>query len=117
MKENKRFAYIIWFLVVIGLFYVVGKTFYQSYLVQKEVDNLKVTIVEMEQSNKELAEKIIYYQSPSYREKIARERMGLMKPGEEVVVILPEEKPKVVEADPEAGIPNYQKWWNFFFKG
>jgi len=102
--------------VILYLFYVVGKTLYQSYLVRKEVDNLEVTITELQQSNKELSEKIIYYGSPSFRERIARERMGLQKPGEEVIVILPEAKSKVAEKDPEDSLPNYEKWWKFFFK-
>ena len=84
---------------------------------RKEVDNLKVSISELQLSKKQLSEQIVYYQSASYREKIARERMGLRKPGEEVIVILPEAKPKIVEKDVDDSMPNYQKWWNFFFKG
>lgn len=103
-------------LVILYLLYVVGKTLYQSYQVQKEVQDLKESIAKMQESNKELSGKIIYYQSASYREKIARERMGLQKPGEEVIVILPEEKPRIVEEDVDAGLPNYVKWWKFFFQ-
>ena len=103
--------------VILYLLYVVGKTLYQSYQVRRNVTNLETAIIEMQTSNKELSEKIIYYQSASYRERIARERMGLMKPGEEVIVILPEAKPKVVETNPEDNLPNYQKWYNFFFRG
>jgi len=101
---------------VLYLLYIVGKTLYQSYQVRREVDKLESSITLLEESNRELSSKIIYYQSASYREKIARERMGLMKPGEEVIVILPEEKPKVVEKDEDDSLPNYQKWWNFFFQ-
>lgn len=116
MKKNNGLFKVTVGLVILYLLYIVGKTLYQSYLVRKEVDNLKVSLVELEQSNKELGEKILYYQSASYREKIARERMGLMKPGEEVIVILPEDKKQVAEKDPDGGLPNYTKWWNFFFK-
>lgn len=104
-------------LVILYLLYVVGKTLYQSYQVRREVEDLKTSISEMQLSNKELSEQIIYYQSASYKEKIARERMGLQKPGEQVIVILPEAKPKVTEAEVEDSLPNYQKWYNFFFKG
>ena len=98
------------------MLYVVGKTLYQSYEVRKEVSDLKTSLTETQLSNKQLGEQILYYQSASYREKIARERLGLMKPGEEVIVILPEEKKQVAEKDPNDALPNYQKWWNFFFK-
>lgn len=117
MKKDNGVLRILVGLVILYLFYVVGKTLYQSYQVRKEVEDLKTVITETQQNNKELSEKIIYYQSASYREKIARERMGLQKPGEDVIVILPEEKAKVVNEDPDNGLPNYQKWWNFFFKG
>jgi cell division protein FtsB len=116
MKKKQGFLRVIAGVVALYLLYAVGKTLYQSYLVRKEVEDLKISIAEMQQSNKELSEKIIYYQSPSYQEKIARERMGMQKPGEQVIVILPEERPKEVNEDPDAGLPNYQKWWNFFFK-
>lgn len=117
MKKDQRYLRVIAGLVVLYLLYIVGKTLYQSYLVRKEVDNLKLSVIELQQTNKQLSERIVYYQSSSYRERIARERMGLMKPGEEVIVILPEEKPKTAEKDADDGLPNYQKWWNFFFKG
>jgi cell division protein FtsL len=102
--------------VVMYLVVSVGKVIYQSYSVNKEVDDLKLEITELRKLNKEQAEKILYYQSPSFREKIARERMGLQKPGEEVIVIVPEEKPKVTEENPDEKLSNPQKWWNFFFK-
>jgi cell division protein FtsB len=117
MKKEQGYLRILVGLVALYLLYVVGKTLYQSYLVRKEVNNLKASITEMQQTNKELSAKILYYASDSYKERIARERMGLMKPGEEVIVILPEPKSKTTEEDPEAGLPNYQKWYNFFFRG
>jgi len=116
VKKEQGYFRVLVGLVILYLLYVVGKTLYQSYLVRQEVDNLQKSITEMQASNKELSEKIIYYQSASYREKIARERMGLQKPGEEVIVILPEEKPKIVEEDADAALPNYEKWWKFFFQ-
>jgi len=116
MKKDKSIIRVIAGLIILYLLYVVGKTLYQGYQVRQEVENLKVSIENLSESNRDLSSKIIYYQSASYREKIARERMGLMKPGEEVIVILPEEKPKVVGKDEDDSLPNYQKWWNFFFQ-
>lgn len=116
MKKNKVFLRAVLGIIILYLLYIVGKTLYQSSLVRKQVDDLKASLIEAELSNKQLGEQIVYYQSASYREKIARERMGLMKPGEEVIVILPEGKKQVAEKDPNDALPNYQKWWNFFFK-
>ncbi len=88
---------------------------YQSWKVNKEVENLRNQIKELKEANQEYTQKLIYYQSPSYREKIARERFGLQKPGEEVVVIVPEEKPKSEEVKEEDKKTNPEKWWDYFF--
>jgi cell division protein FtsB len=116
MKKDKSLFRIVAALVILYLLYVVGKTLYQGYQVRQEVENLKISIGKLSETNRDLSSKIIYYQSASYREKIARERMGLQKPGEEVIVILPEAKPKTIEENADDGLPNYQKWWNFFFQ-
>jgi cell division protein FtsB len=89
---------------------------YQSWKVNKEVQDLKSEISDLKKANEEYRQKLLYYQSPSYRERIARERFGLQKPGEEVIVIIPEEKPKIVKEKPEKKLSNYQKWWDYFFE-
>jgi cell division protein FtsB len=114
--ENKIWSRILILILVVYVIFSVSRVLYQNYKVNKEVAALKVEIEELRKSNKEYADKILYYQSPSYREKIARERLGLQKEGEEVVVILPEERPKESEQKQEDKRANYQKWWDFFFK-
>jgi cell division protein FtsL len=116
MKKNNGYLRVIIGLVVLYLLYVVGRTLYQSYQVRKELDDLQVSITQLQQSNKDLGDEIVYYQSSSYQEKIARERLGLQMPGEQVIVILPEQTKQVVTKDPDENLPNYQKWWKFFFK-
>jgi cell division protein FtsB len=113
-KENSYIRFVI-LIAIAYLLFVVGKTLYQSYQVRKQIDNMEVSITKLQQTNRELSEKLLYYQSPSYAERIARERLGLQKPGEEVIVILPEKVAKVEEKDPYDKLSNQQKWWNFFF--
>ncbi len=117
MEKNNSYIRLVIVVALAYLFFVVGKTLYQSYQVRKEINGLKVEIENMRLSNKDLSEKILYYQSPSYQEKIARERLGLQKPGEKVIVILPEESKKVAEKDPYDKLTGPEKWWQFFFKG
>ncbi len=97
------------------LIFSLGKNLYQNWKINQEVEKLKVEISDLRKANDTFTEKLLYYQSQSYREKIARERFGLQKPGEEVVVIVPEARPKIVEEKPVDKTPNYQKWWNYFF--
>jgi cell division protein FtsB len=101
--------------LVLYILFSVGRVLYQSYQINNQIKGLKDEIAELKKTNQEYQEKILYYQSPSFREKIARERLGLQKPGEEVIVILPEEKPKEDNRKKDDNLPNYMKWWNYFF--
>ena len=102
-------------LAVVWFIFSAGKTLYENWRVNKEVRELKNQITEFKKTNDELKDKILYYQSASYREKIARERFGLQKPGEQVVVIIPEKQPTETEEQKKQKTSNPQKWWDFFF--
>ena len=116
MKTESTWIRFLVLLVVAYLLFVVGKTLYQSYQVRHEIDLMAAEIGTLKESNRQLAANILYYQSDSYKERIARERLGLQKPGEKVIVILPEQKQNVAEKDPYTKLSNPQKWWQFFFK-
>ena len=88
---------------------------YQSWKVNKEVQDLKTQITDLRSMNEQYQQKLSYYQSSSYREKIARERFGLQKPGESVIVVVPEKQPKEVQTKNKDKTPNYLKWWDYFF--
>ena len=63
------------------------------------------------QENKQLKARLAQVQSPEFIEKEAREKLGLGKPGEEIVV-LPE-----VSAMPVVPVieePNWRKWWKLY---
>lgn len=53
----------------------------------KKIDGLKKQIQEAQQKNEQLSKDINQANSQEQLEKIAREQMGLKKPGEEVVII------------------------------
>ncbi len=116
MNKDNFLIRIVIAVAILYLLFVVGKTLYQSYQVRQEINGLKNEIETMRLANKDLSEKIIYYQSSSYQERIARERLGLQKPGEKVIVILPEDTKKVAEKDPYDKLSGPEKWLKFFFK-
>jgi cell division protein FtsL len=76
-----------WFRVLILLttsyfvYLAVGQQF-ELYTIHRETNALQERIAELEQSNKSLAEEKSRLSSPAYVEKIAREQLGLVKPGE-----------------------------------
>ena len=77
----------------------------------------------IEDANKQKTEDYLYFTSEEYIDKIAKQNLGLINPGEEVIILSPE----VLNDDKEpvdvgstdfakyTGMSNPQKWWVFFF--
>lgn len=55
--------------------------------IQKEIDNKQSQLEQVKQKNERLQDEVdkIDSSSPDYLEKLARERLGMIKPGEKVV--------------------------------
>lgn len=105
--------------------YVSSKQLARNQRIESEVDVLRREADKIRRENETLAEKVQYFASNDFREQEAKEKLGMKKAGEEVVVIKArpgEEQERV--ADPvltsslesDRNQPNYQKWWNVFFK-
>ena len=108
-------------LVVVFLGTGLGKEFYRDYQIQKEIDSLQSDISVLEKDNYKLSQLIEYYKTDEYKEAEARKRFNLKKDGESVVVVRP--NPIDSEYDinekndnEESNLPNYLKWWNYFFE-
>src|SRR3989338_4380478 len=73
---------------------------------------------QLEIKNKTLKQKLKQIQSPQFIEAEIRNRLGLAKAGETVVVI-PEERLKSVlgtSSPVQIRLPNWLGWWKVFFK-
>ena len=97
----------------------------RNYDLQKEVDGKarEQKLLELETTTLTFEQR--YYKSDEYKELAVRERLGLAKPGEKVLV-LPANTPAAVQADDlvlqrEPGRTeqpsNFQQWMNFIFGG
>lgn len=93
--------------------------------IQKEIEALKQEAEKIKTTNKELVEKNEYFSTQDFQEKTAKEKLNLQKENEKVVVVKPSPSSSVLgefkqngtekkEAEPE--LPNYKKWWNYFFE-
>lgn len=60
--------------------------FYQAYQLKQEIRVLEAELTEVQAKNNRLAEEFAYSQTPEAIEKIAREKLGLIKPGEMVIM-------------------------------
>lgn len=71
----------------------------------------------LEKENKRLKDELIYSESPLFIEQEARNRLGLGKEGEEVV-LLPKSQipnPNNQTKEKEENLPNWKRWWRMFF--
>ncbi len=77
------------------------------------------TVFRLEAKNKELKKKLSQIQSQEFIEQQARDKLGLGKNGE-TIVIIPDEKIKQVlgttESAQEARLPNWLGWFRVFFR-
>lgn len=116
---------IIEFLVVSYLLYTLTKSVYQSYQIDQHIENFKRENDLIAQENKQKEADYSYYSSDAYIEKIAKQNLGLINAGEEVIVIPSSAAGTTgvvggAQTDDENDInirplPNPQKWWKFFF--
>jgi cell division protein DivIC len=95
-----------------------GRKALDSYQVQRQVEWLRQQVAVEQETNEELQEQLAYVSSDAYVEKIARERLKLVQPGESAVVVIPQsvETPVATAEGPEPGapaeeqLPYWQQW-------
>jgi cell division protein FtsB len=90
--------------------------------IEMEIEKLRQEAVKLRQNNQDMKEKIVYFETPEFQEKIAKEKLNLQKDNENVAII--KTAPILKEKDEEGKIeqsitypekPNYVKWWDYFF--
>lgn len=96
----------------------------RNYTLQKEVDskNRELQLAELETRSMELESRFL--KTNEYKELAVRQRMGLGKEGERVM-ILPANSPQAVAVDAATGASvgaraqetNFEQWMNFLFGG
>jgi len=113
---------IIEFLLVTYLIYSLTKNVYNSYQVDNYIANFEGENAKIELENRQKTDDYLYFTSEEYIDKIAKQNLGLVNPGEEVLVISSD----VVLSDSDLGEDledfavynggsNVALWWDFFF--
>lgn len=96
----------------------------RTWAIDQEIEKLENEAQQIERENATLREKITYFSSANFQEREAKEKLGLKKTGEQVVIIkaLPETDdahaliPTIdTGRTAEFRSPNYYKWWKLFF--
>ncbi len=114
---------VIEFLLVGYLIYSLTKNVYNSYKIDKYIESFQAENAQIEEENRQKTEDYLYFTSEEYIDKIAKQNLGLVNPGEEVIILSPE-----VLSDDSAeegdiggnfakynGSSNFEQWRDFFF--
>jgi cell division protein FtsB len=108
------------FVVVIYFLFNVGRSAFQNYQSNKEIEKEELKLDGQEADIHYLENQINYYKTNSYKEKEARAKLGYKAAGESVMSLpIDTEEEKVVDssfAEVKAKTPNYRLWWQYFLK-
>ncbi len=112
-------------LAIVGIFgYASLKEIHQKKSIEKEITSLKEQAAKIKQENIQVANKLSYLGSEDYQKMKAKEKLNLQEPGEKVVVLSPgpiKIQQKIIPVNEtaitpqEESVPNFRKWWNYFF--
>ncbi|MEK7570558.1 MAG: septum formation initiator family protein [Patescibacteria group bacterium] len=114
---------VIVFEILLIAFLVVGitKEVVRRLSLREEVATLEQQIAELEAQNRTLGEYVASINTDSFREREARKRLNVQRPGESLL-ILPETRQlsttdsEVATHTDAGGTSNSQRWWKFFFR-
>lgn len=78
------------------------------------ITSLKSDLIHQRQQQQFLKERLYYVKTDEFVENEAREKLGMVKEGEHIVLAPPTDEKRVATAF-VANTPNWKKWWNLFF--
>jgi len=127
MKKNSIFKKIFsskpltYLLVLLLLFAFIslGREINRQINLRGELVRLEGQAISLETENQRLLDELEKIQTDFIKEKAAREKMGLRKPGERMIVIVPSDN---LEQEKESNLKyfgkkiyNFRAWWDQFF--
>lgn len=81
----------------------------------QKVDELSQYLEDLKSQNEQLRRELEYKKSERFLEEEIRNKLGLVKPGEEVVLLPLEEAQNQETRIKKKEEQNYIKWWKLFF--
>jgi len=112
----KKAAFI---LIVLILLFIINGLLHSIYDLWHKQDLLTSAQKDLERAqmqNQKLKGELSYAQTPQFIEEQAHDKLFLVKPGEQEVLMSPDLKNQNQTSKPvQQNIPNWQKWLNLFF--
>lgn len=103
--------------IIVSLILVVNvsRSMYSLWAKRDTVQERKNVLTQLKKENEELRRKLNNVQSQEFVEQEARNKLGLVKEGETIVLVPNDPSAGSGQANPPAKVPNWQKWWGLFF--
>lgn len=104
-------------IIVVSLIIIYNLTTSIASLLKKQqlIDNAKRELAEEKKKNELLAEKLKKVGTDEFVEREARDKLYLVRPGEQVVMLPTNTAVKHQKASKQVLKPAYQQWWELFF--
>ena len=121
--HSQRWIYASALLVGVGALGAISYFYFQDFRRSREIDQ-EINRLEQEKDalqvrNVQLGDLLRYLNSETYAEQRARLELGLVKPGERVVVVPPQANPPPPAKSPpspvEPSTSPLRGWWSYFF--
>ena len=111
----KKILFIVSVVVSIFIINSLVRSIYDLWGKQDLITKAKIELDSEKRENKELKSKLSQAQSSKFVEEEARNKLLLVKPGEEQV-ILPQDLASSSDSAKKKDMrPNFRKWWDLFF--
>lgn len=111
-----------WIVICISIFIIISLSRSVADLWQRRsiVEQERKRLSELEKKHTELTEKFETVQTPAFVEREARERLGMAKEGETIIILEDSSMPqdlKFVRSnnDTPEQLPYWKRWWQVFF--
>jgi cell division protein FtsB len=118
-----RLAFWIGLGIIIYMFAILTNETGKNYNLRAKTDDLDNQINQLQSQIEELGYKVTYYQTSNYKEKVARDKLGMQKPGEQVVIVQKADTVEQLQSTEqvelktkeqiEAEKPHWQQWREF----
>ncbi|AGK99767.1 FtsB family cell division protein [Desulfoscipio gibsoniae] len=102
--SRSKLPVIIIVLLMLYISFSLGSRFDQLYAMQRNLEDMQTEIKDLRDKNAGLYEQLERLQSDDYIEQVAREKLGLVKPGEARIVTVPPGSEEAQQTPPDSEI-------------
>jgi len=81
----------------------------------QRIQEAEMDLERVGKENQELKSELEYKRSKEFIEAEIRNKLGLSKEGESIIILPKDENPKSAIPNPKSEISNWHKWWKLFF--